>query len=345
MSQQKPALPTLYAENVLLEEDRVRILDRRVFPFSKEFVVCSDCEQVALAIEQMVTQSNGPFYAAGAGMVLAAREAEKATDPVCRQALMRAAGARLVRTRPTNNNIATAVRPILAFAEEHATRGGFAKACEKFVLEQWEARRGQYRAVGRYANSLIADGERILTHCWSEGALLETLIAAREDGKHIELLCTETRPYLQGARLTAHSVAEMGIEATVITDGMVAHAMASGRVGMLMTAADRVTMSGHVINKVGTLHAAIAARHFKLPYFATVLLPDVKAPDPSAVPIEERDGEESLHCLGARTASPLAKGWYPAFDVTPPELVSGIITEHGIFAAAALSQTFPAQDR
>lgn len=233
----------------------------------------------------------------------------------------------------------------MAFTEEHAVIGNFAEEIEKLTLEQWEARRTQYRAVGRFANSLIADGERILTHCWSEGALLETLMAARADGKHVELVCTETRPYLQGARLTAHSAAEMGISATVITDGMVAHAMASGRVGMLMTAADRVTMSGHVINKVGTLNAAIAARHFKLPYFATVLKPDAKAPDPSAVPIEERDGEETLHCLGIRSASPLAKGWYPAFDVTPPELVSGIVTEHGTFAAAALSQSFPAPHR
>src|SRR5690606_7392020 len=117
---------------------------------------------------------------------------------------------------------------------------------------------------------------------------------------------------LQGARLTAHSAAEMGIDTTVIADGMVAHAMASGRVSMLMTAADRVTMSSHVINKVGTLNAAIAARHFKVPYFATVLRPDPKAPTPADVPIEERDGDETLHCLGIRTASPLAKGWYPA---------------------------------
>src|SRR5690606_32927892 len=104
---------------------------------------------------------------------------------------------------------------------------------------------------------------------------------------------------------------------------------------------DRVTLSGHVINKVGTLNAAVAARHFGIPYFATVLRPDERAASPADVPIEERDGEETLSCLGQRTASPLAKGWYPAFDVTPPELVSGVVTERGIFPAAALAQTFP----
>ncbi|WP_274631253.1 s-methyl-5-thioribose-1-phosphate isomerase [Arvimicrobium flavum] len=343
MLQRKTTLPTLYVESVLLDSGAVRILDRRVFPFSKEFVVCANHEEVAIAIEQMVTQSNGPFYAAGGGMVLEARAAERERDPVRRLHMMKAAGARLVRTRPTNNNISTAIRSILVFAEEHAAGNGFADAVEKFVLDQWEGRRSQARAVGRHANSLVADGERILTHCWSEGALLETLAAAKDEGKRIELLCTETRPYLQGARLTAHSAAEMGIDTTVIADGMVAHAMASGRVSMLMTAADRVTMSGHVINKVGTLNAAIAARHFKVPYFATVLRPDPKAPTPADVPIEERDGDETLYCLGIRTASPLAKGWYPAFDVTPPELVSGVVTERGIFAAAALPQSFPAQ--
>jgi methylthioribose-1-phosphate isomerase len=170
---------------------------------------------------------------------------------------------------------------------------------------------------------------------------METLAAVLRAGKSIELICPETRPYLQGARLTSHSAAEMGISATVITDGMCAHAMATGRATMLMTAADRVTMSGHVINKVGTLNAAIAARNFALPYFATVLKPDAKAATPADVEMEERDPDEALTCLGVRTASPLAKGWYPAFDVTPPHLISAIVTQHGIFAPSTLAASYP----
>jgi methylthioribose-1-phosphate isomerase len=343
MLQTRLEIPTIYAESVLIERDAVRILDRRVFPFSKEFVVCSTYTEVAVAIEQMVTQSNGPFHASGAGMVLAAREAERERDTEKRLAIMQTAAARLIRTRPTNNNIATAVGSILEFVRDFDDGNFAAERVEEFVHRQWEVRREQARTVGRYANSLFADGERILTYCWAEGALVEALAAARGEGKHIELTCTETRPYLQGARLTAHSAAEMGIPTTVITDGMAAHAMASGRVTLYMTAADRVTMSGHVINKVGTLNTAITARHFGIPYFATVLRPDARAQTPADVEMEERDGEETLHCLGVRTATPLAKGWYPAFDVTPPELVSGIVTGRGIFAAAALGQSFPAE--
>src|SRR5690606_14831655 len=119
MFQHKNAVSTIQAESVLIDPSAVRILDRRVFPFSKEFVVCENYEQVARAIEQMVTQSNGPFYAAGAGMVLVAREAQKESDPIRRREMMKIAGARLIRTRPTNNNIATAIGSILSFMEAH----------------------------------------------------------------------------------------------------------------------------------------------------------------------------------------------------------------------------------
>ena len=275
-------------------------------------------------------------------MVLAARKAERELVGQGRLAFLQQSAERLVRTRPTNNNIATAAASVLSFAASIADRrDGFADRIEQFVRDQWDGRRNQARAVGLHAASLLADGERILTHCWSEGGLIETLAAAKREGKRVEVVCTETRPFLQGARLTAHSVAEMGIPATVITDGMVAHAMAQGRVSMLMTAADRVTMSGHVVNKIGTLNAAISARHFGVPYFATVLRPDANAKGPGDVKIEERDGQETLHCLGRRTASPLATGWYPAFDVTPPELVSAIVTERGVYPAAALARTYP----
>ena len=168
---------------------------------------------------------------------------------------------------------------------------------------------------------------------WFAAVSLAALLVA---GKDAALWCTETRPYLQGARLTSHSAAEMGIPATVITDGMVADAMRQGKVSLFMTAADRVTMSGHVINKVGTLTGAIAARHFGLPYYATVLMPDAAAGTPADVEMEQRDGNEVLHCLGHRTASPLARGWYPAFDITPPELVTKIVTRDGVHDPGAL---------
>ncbi|WP_347309864.1 hypothetical protein [Defluviimonas sp. SAOS-178_SWC] len=287
----------------------------------------------------MVAQSNGPFYAAGAGMVLAARHAERSVSMERREAFMADAAARLIATRPTNNNVGDAVRSAADGID--VTRDGFADRVEARVRADWLARRDALRRVGENAAGLIPDGASVLTHCWSEGALMETLAALRIAGKDVSLWCTETRPYLQGARLTAHSAAEMGIPATVITDGMVADAMRQEKVSIFMTAADRVTMSGHVINKVGTLTGAIAARHFGLPYYATVLRPDVTAATPADVRMEQRDGDEVMHCLGHRTASPPARGWYPAFDITPPDLITNIVTRDGVHAPDALAAHQP----
>ena len=336
-------LPTLLTESVLLEPDRVRILDRRVFPFQKSFVDCRSYEDVACAIEDMVTQSNGPFFAASAGLVLAARALNGGADAEERLRQMAMAGARLIATRATNNNIATAVGRIL---QEIATLtvGGsdFSSAVEAQVRRLWDERRAISRGIGVRAATLLHDGDHVLTHCWADAAFIETLAAAGRSGKRLEVTCTETRPYLQGARLTAHSVAELGLPVTVITDGMAAWAMDRGRVNVFITAADRVTMSGHVVNKIGTLQLAIAANAYKLPYYVTVSQPDPKAPTPQDVPIEERDPQESLFCLGNRTATPLARGWYPSFDITPPALVSAIVCRQGIFPASTLQASIAA---
>lgn len=334
--------PTIHARSVTLDREGVHILDRRLFPFEVAVVSCTSHDEVAQAIEAMVTQSNGPFYAAGAGMVLAARHAEARLHPEGRAHYLHDAATRLIATRPTNNNIGEAVRAVSASLDAlEITKAGFADRVEARVRAGWQSRRDALHRVGENAASLLPDGVAVLTHCWSEGALMETLGAMQVAGKAVSLWCTETRPYLQGARLTSHSAAEMGIPATVITDGMVADAMRQGKVSVFMTAADRVTMSGHVINKVGTLTGAIAAHHFGLPYYATVLAPDAAAPTPADVEMEQRNGDEVLHCLGHRTASPLVRGWYPAFDVTPPELVSNIVTRDGIFAPDALASHQP----
>lgn len=324
--------PTLMRESVTLTPESVRILDRRSFPLRVEFVDCPDVEAVARAIEEMVTQSGGPFLAASAGLVLAAREARSLAGAEARMAHLRAAANRLIATRPTNNLIRNVLARMLGEAEALAGGDDFGAGIEALMYRVWEERERFSRALGRNAASLIGDGESILTHCWGESGVVQTLAHLVEAGKKVSVVCTETRPYLQGSRLTAHSVAEMGIPVTVITDNMGACAMASGKVSRLLTAADRITASGHVINKVGTLQLAISARHYGLPYVAMVGRPDFSARGPEDVEMEFRDPDETLHCLGHRTATPLAAGWYPAFDVTPPELVTHIATGYGVFA-------------
>ncbi len=335
-------VPTLIAKSVLLEDDAVRILDRRVFPFKTEFVTCRNVEQVAVAIEDMVTQSSGPFFAASAGFVLAARQATKLRVTEERRQLLAQAAARLVSTRPTNNNIRDVIAILLVEAEKRIEEANLGARVEELVRQAWARQRENNERLGENAGELVDDGDTILTHCWGESSLIETLRSVQSTGKTVKVICTETRPYLQGARLTAHSVAEMGIDVTVITDGMAAHAMDRRLVNKLMTAADRVTLSGHVINKVGTLQLAIAAHHFGIPFVAMVRFPDSKAATPDNVGMEERDGAESLHCMGTRTASQLATGWYPAFDVSPPHLVSAIATSVGVFAPLQIKQRFAA---
>lgn len=331
-------VPTLIAQSVLIEDDCVRILDRRKFPFERVWVRCDTHHDVAQAIKDMVTQSSGPFFAAAGGMVLAAREARGHTQPL---EYLRTAGATLIATRPTNDQIARVVPAMLADAETALAAGeDLAEALWSAALRHGEGYLDRSRELGAYGAQLLRDGDVILTHCWAESYLTETVAAALRQGKNLRAYVTETRPYLQGARLTAESLAEMGVDTTLITDNMGAHVLSTGRVSALVTAADRVTMDGHVINKVGTLQLAVAAHAFTVPYYALVQHPDAEAPTAADVPMEERDGADVLHALGTRTASRLVRGYYPSFDVTPPRFVSAVATDRGRFSPYDLASYY-----
>ncbi|MGY1605147.1 methylthioribose-1-phosphate isomerase [Geodermatophilus sp. SYSU D00815] len=320
-------VPTLVGQSVVVEADAVRILDRRVFPFERVWVTCRDVEDVAKAIEDMVTQSLGPPFAAAGGMVLAARSG--------RLDAVREAARRLVATRPTNNGIRDVVAGLLAVAEA----GGDVERAADALAERYRAR---YRALGEHAAALVPDGATVLTHCWADAYLTETVAAVLRSGRRIDAICTETRPYLQGARLTAESLAEMGVPTRLVTDGMPAHLMSRGEVTVFVTGADRVTMDGAVVNKIGTLSIALAAHAFGVPFVALVQAPDRQAATAADVELEDRDGDEVLHALGRRTASTRVRGVYPAFDVTPPRLVSAVVTDRGRFAPADVASYWSA---
>jgi len=329
-------VPTLVGESVLVEPDAVRILDRRVFPFERSWVTCRGVEDVAKAIEDMVTQSLGPPFAAAGGMVLAARAAGS-LDVVAE------AARRLVATRPTNNGIRDVVAELLAAATAAATAGvPLGSAVEKAATALAERYRAGYRALGEHAAPLIPDGATVLTHCWADAYLTETVAAVLRSGRRISAICTETRPYLQGARLTAESLAEMGVPTRLVTDGMPAHLMSRGEVTVFVSGADRVTMDGAVVNKIGTLSIAVSAHAFGVPFVALVQAPDRQAATAADVELEDRDGDEVLHALGRRTASTRVTGVYPAFDVTPPRFVSAVVTDRGRFAPADVASYFPA---
>ncbi|WP_026424884.1 s-methyl-5-thioribose-1-phosphate isomerase [Actinokineospora inagensis] len=327
--------PTL-DESVKLTDDAVEILDRRRFPFERVWVRCATVDEVAVAIEDMVTQSSGPYFAALYGMVLAARSATGLPATDARAALDKA-GARLIASRSTNNHLRKAVNAVLAEIDAAAGED-LVTAATRGALAGDETYRAKSRALGEHSAALLPDGARVLTHCWADAYLIETVAAVRRAGKDVSFFCTETRPYLQGARLTAETLAEMDVDTTLITDGMGAAVLSQGLVDVLLTAADRVTMDGHVVNKVGTLGLAVAAHAFGVPFVAQVQAPDPAAKTAADVPIEHRDGDEVLHTLGVRTASAKVRGHYPAFDVTPPGYVSTIVTDRGPFAPDAVSE-------
>ncbi len=348
-----PGLPLLADRfNTLRYEDgRVILLDRRVYPFRTEFVTCTTVEEVARAIEEMVVQGGPPLaYAAGLGMVLAAEAVRDRPSDQQRERL-REAARRLLHTRPTADDLFQVVPTAQAVGEAALARGEDpARAILEYVNGEIERGNRVSEACGRHAATLIKDGDRILTHCIPGAALCWMLyVAVQEQGKQVELWPTETRPYLQGARLTAACGLEAGVPVTLITDGMVAQAMAAGKVNVYVTAADRIAMDGHVANKVGTLQNAIVAHYFRVPYYVL----GYDGPDPNTrtgedIRIEERRPDEVLHCRGAegrvRVAVPGANAYYPAFDVTPPHLIDAIVTDRGIFPPRLIRRYWEEED-
>jgi len=326
----KPLLMDL-EDNVFLEGEALVVIDRRRLPGEIVRLRCPDHEAVARAIEEMAVQGAGDIaITAGFGLYLAARKSERGGAPRGEE-MLRNAAERLIATRPTGYHLAALVNKLLRRVGE----AGEARPASEVILaslrRSLESQRRISEDTGRHAETLLASGDRILTHCFAGPALLYMLRFARENGKDVRVICTETRPYLQGARLTAWSVSELGIDTTLITDNMAAHCMSKGMVSKVFAAADRVAMDGVVANKVGTLQLAICADYFKIPFYILAYGgPDARTLRGADIPIEERDPREVLEFRGTPVSGPAVKGFYPAFDLTPAELVTGIVTAKGI---------------
>jgi methylthioribose-1-phosphate isomerase len=331
----------LRRENVARYEDGAVVIgDRRKYPFEKSFVRCSDVEGVARAIEEMVTQGGGPANAAVYAMALAARQCSGSS---ARHQIeyLEAARQRLVATRPTNTALARRLEKSIQIIQAALSE----KAEVEHALLTWieEMRDDNYRkyaAAAEYGASLIETGDGILTMCFAETSFLLALAIARDAGKNMHVFTPETRPYLQGARLTAPSVHELGIPVQVIGDNMPAYVMSQGKVQKYFTAADLVTLDGHVVNKIGTFQNAITAHYHGIPFFVFSRGPDKMKPDRASIEIEERDPAEMKVCQGVATTDPAIDAYYPAFDITPPHLVSGVITEYGILSPYDLQHYF-----
>ena len=329
----------LQYENIAWYEDgRVRILDRRCYPRTVSFVTCSHYGEVAQAITDMVTQSAGPYPAAAMGMALAAYECRNESEERQR-AFLSEAKERISHARPTTAKRMSRVCETMLEAAQNAWASGepVDLAIRRRAIEANDSR---YRKIAKIATHLVGkfpDHGTILTQCFAETIVGMMLKEAKARGKTLRIFCPETRPYFQGARLTATVCYEMGFDVTVITDNMPAFVMQREHVDVFTSAADAITMDGHVINKVGTFQIAIAAKHLGVPYYVTGV-PDAVHETAKDVVIEMRDPKFVLEAMGVKTARDGVKGYYPAFDVTPPELISGVVTDRGIFSPFSLRE-------
>jgi len=329
----------LQYENVAWYEDgKVRILDRRIYPTKTEFVVCDSHEEVAQAIADMVTQSAGPYTAAGMGMALAAYEARDMAKDKAIEYLEKAAYT-LSHARPTTVARMEQVTAGCFEAGKAALEEG-KKADEAIfnrTIDSLNRRYSTMSTVAKYLVDMFPDKGNVMTQCFAETIVGTMLREAKARNKDIKLFVPETRPYLQGARLTASVGQGQGFDTTVITDNMPALTMSTKGIDVFTSAADLILMDGHVVNKIGTYQIAIAAKYHGVPYFVTGI-PDLDHTDVSTVTIEERDPQQVLEARGVQNTLEGVKGYYPAFDITPPHLVSGVVTDKGIYTPYDLNR-------
>jgi methylthioribose-1-phosphate isomerase len=314
------------------------MIDQTRLPLHEEYVTCRTFDDVAAAIRNMVIRGAPAIgVAAAMGVALGVlhadeRDLDAQVERICET---------LAQTRPTAVNLFWALdrmrklyqslrgRPILEI------RAGLAAEAQQIRLEDIAIN----QAIGRYGAELVPDGKTVLTHC-NAGALatagygtaLGVIRAAVEAGKKVDVFADETRPFLQGARLTVWELQQDHIPATLITDNMAGHFLKSGRIGCVVVGADRIAANGDVANKIGTYSVAVLAKENNVPFFvaAPISTLDLTLPSGDRIPIERRPDAEVTHVFGTAVAPEGTPVENPAFDVTPHRYITAIITERGV---------------
>ncbi len=321
----------------------VVMIDQRKLPAKEVYVHCKTPRQVAKAIKTMVIRGAPAIgVAAAMGLALGVHRS-KATGTQELAAEFYKVCDLLAETRPTAVNLFWAIDRMKGVFSEAARAGSAPEELKALMLA--EARQVESedvescRTLGSYGSEVVPDGGHVLTHC-NAGALatggygtaLGVIRAAVAHGKRVGVFADETRPFLQGARLTAWELCRDGIETTVITDSMAGPLMREGKVDVVVVGADRIAANGDVANKIGTYTVAVLAKTHGVPFYvaAPVSTVDLATADGTDIPIEERDEREVTHVGSTRIAPAGAGIWNPAFDVTPYGLIAGIITDQGI---------------
>ena len=313
----------------------VVMIDQRRLPREEVFVTCRTYEDVAEAIRSMVIRGAPAIGVAAAMGVALGVQQDADFETVC---------STLAATRPTAVNLFWAIERM------RRMHGSFTAASHRervraMVIEAQQIRLEDIdtcRAIGQHGAELVPDGKTVLTHC-NAGALatagygtaLGVIRAAVEAGKKIDVFADETRPFLQGARLTAWELQQDGIETTLITDNMAGHFLHSGRIGCVVVGADRIAANGDVANKVGTYSVAVLAKENGVPFYvaAPVSTFDLTLASGDLIPIEQRAASEVTHMYGVPVAPENIAVQNPAFDITPARYVTAIICERGVARA------------
>ncbi len=322
-------------------DDHIRLIDQTRLPTELVYLDIDDLPHLAEAIQSLrVRGAPALGIAAAFGLLLTAHRF-RGEDAAELLRHLRDAADLLRRTRPTAVNLGWALDQMMQVAEQHIHEpvAAIRRALHDKAMALFESDRRVCRQIGEHGAGLIPDGARIITHC-NTGALatvdwgtaLGAIFTAHAQGKKLHVWVDETRPLLQGARLTMWELMHEGIDATLICDNTATFVMQQRKIDLCIVGADRIATNGDTANKIGTYHLAVAARHHGIPFYvaAPISTIDFTLDRGEQIPIEERAAEEVTKGFGRQTAPDGARVYSPAFDITPNGLITAIITEAGV---------------
>ena len=324
-------------------KDGVKMLDQRLLPSEEKYLMLRSYDEVAEAIRKMVVRGAPAIgVSAAMGIALGASQSVGTSIADLEDDLGYICDV-MGQTRPTAVNLFWAIERMRSTFEKARSLGDVELVKKRLVEEAltiFDEDIEANRSIGKYGADLIPDGATVLTHC-NAGALatagdygtaLGVIRGARDAGKKVAVIADETRPFLQGLRLTAWELAKDNIPVTVITDNMAGHVMKSGKVNAVVVGADRIAANGDTANKIGTYMVAVLAKEHGIPFYVAAPLTtlDLSIPSGEQIPIEERDATEVTHIREHQLAPDGVDVHNPAFDVTPHRLIAAIITDQGV---------------
>ncbi|MDO8593196.1 MAG: S-methyl-5-thioribose-1-phosphate isomerase [bacterium] len=329
-------------ETIRWKNGKVRYIDQTALPHKVKFIDCGNVKRLWRAIKTLEVRGAPAIGIAGAlGVVLGIKDSKSVSGKKLSREVDKVAGY-LATSRPTAVNLSWALTRMRALARENSSGSAarikklLFKEARKIIAEDKEA----CRRMARHGARLIKDGDAILTHCNAGGlatadygTALGVLFEAKKQGKRIRVYADETRPLLQGARLTAWELMRAGIDTTLICDNMAASLMAKRRIDKIFVGADRIAANGDAANKIGTYNVAVLAKYHRIPFYVVAPLStfDFNIVTGKDIPIEERDGDEVRSIGGKFIAPKRVKVYNPAFDVTPNGLITAIVTEKRVY--------------